>query len=193
MSKYFLIKNFIKLFIKFFYLYSYSLMPRPITLNLNKPKVNEYVKEEECYIPDQFKEEAIKGGVQGIFKYVKCVNKNRLVQKEQTNLNISGMTQERIVPTGFAPPFHSRVETFNKDSKIIIPNGMNMTIIKQTLHKDDSKNLAVVMKNADSKNEAQLLVTKGIEGRIDMLGGGSDGYYKKYLKYKNKYISLKLS
>jgi hypothetical protein len=66
-----------------------------------------------------------------------------------------------------------------------------MTIIKQTAHKDDSKNLAVVIKDADSKNDAQLLVTKGIEGRIDMLGGGYDRYYKKYLKYKNKYIRLK--
>jgi len=166
-------------------------MPRPITLNLNKPIVNEYIKEEECYIPDQFKEAAIKGGVQGIFKYVQCVNKNRLVQKEQTKLNISGMSQERIVPTGYAPPFHSRVETFNKDSKIIIPNGMNMTIIKQTLHKDDSKNLAVIMKNADTKNEAEVLVTKGIDGRINQLGGSDNYWKKKYLKYKMKYINLK--
>jgi hypothetical protein len=166
-------------------------MPRPIILNLNKPFVNEYIKEEECYIPDQFKEEAIKGGVQGIFKYVKCVDKNKLVKKEPTKFNVYGMSQERIVPTGMPYPFESRVEKVLKDAKIIIPNGMNMTIIKQTHNKDDSKNLAIVIKDADNKNDAQLIVTKGIEGRIDQLGGGSDGYYKKYLKYKNKYIRLR--
>ena len=116
--------------------------------------------------------------------------------KVHNQIEVQGMSQYQIVNNGSAPssfglapvPFDSNIKVVNKDSKIIIPNGRNMTILKQTLHKDDSKNISLIFKNADKTNQSSLSMGKGIDERL--LGGG-DNYYGKYMKYKMKYLALK--
>ena len=64
-----------------------------------------------------------------------------------------------------------------------------MTIIKQTIHNDDSKNIGIVIRDGKDKS---IEVMTGINGKINQLGGGGDGIFKeKYMKYKVKYLALK--
>ena len=67
--------------------------------------------------------------------------------------------------------------------RIIIREGQNFTIIKETKNKDDNKNLGVILKK-DS-----IEIGNSITSRINQLGGYN--YYSKYLKYKQKYNQLK--
>jgi hypothetical protein len=160
-------------------------------ITINATQIKENLDQEDCYIPDQFKDKVKESNGIDAFKYIKCDKRIKPKQtKEYTQVNIDGMTQYSVVPTGLAPPFNSRITTITKDAKIIIPNGMNTTIIKQTIHKDDSKNLAVVMKDATKQDKGSIEVMPA--NNIQLYGGG-DGYYKKYLKYKSKYIALKNS
>jgi hypothetical protein len=117
--------------------------------------------------------------------------------KTYNQVDVQGMSQYQVVNKGLTPagfgvpngPINSNLRIIDKNSKIIIPNGRNMTILKQTLHDDDSKNISLIFKDADKKNKASITVGKGIDERL--LGGG-DNYYGKYMKYKQKYIGLKL-
>ena len=116
--------------------------------------------------------------------------------KTYNQVNVHGMSQYQVVNNGLAPSsfglqpvsFNSNLRVVNKNSKIIIPNGRNMTILKSTLHKDDSKNISLIFKDADKTNQSSLIIGKGVDERL--LGGG-DNYYRKYMKYKAKYLALK--
>ena len=116
--------------------------------------------------------------------------------KVYNQVDVQGMSQYQIVNNGLPPSsfglppvaFDSNIRVVNKDSKIIIPNGRNMTILKQTLHKDESKNISLIFKDGDKTNKSSLIMGKGIDERL--LGGG-DNYYEKYMKYKAKYLALK--
>jgi hypothetical protein len=161
-------------------------------VTINTTRVKEYLDKEDCEISERHRKEANEKGVDAILKYVKCKeNKKNPPYKEYTRVDIGGMTQEKLVATGMPPPFNTAVTTTTKNSKIIIPNGRNMTIIKQTIHDDDSKNIGIVIRDGKDK---PIEVMTDINGKINQLGGGSNGIFKeKYMKYKTKYLNLKLS
>jgi len=73
-----------------------------------------------------------------------------------------------------------------KNPKIIIQEGRDFTIVTETIHKDDSKNIGVIIKD----NNKDIKIEDSLYTKSKYMGGG-DIYYQKYLKYKNKYLSLK--
>jgi len=97
----------------------------------------------------------------GVFRKLKDI---KYVPKKQEYLQINGF----------------------KKPNIIIQEGRDFTIIKETIHKDDSKNIGVIMKD----NKKDIKIEDDLNSKIRYMGG-VDIYYQKYLKYKNKYLSLK--
>ena len=161
-------------------------------VRIHTTQIKENLDQEDCYIPEMYKDVAKEANGVEVFKYIKCDKRIKPKKtNEYTQVDIEGMTQHKIVPTGFAPPFNTAVLNVEKKSKIIIPSGMNTTIIKQTIHKDDSKNLAVVMKDSTKQDKASIEVMPA--DKVKLSGGSLDNNYYKYLKYKTKYLTLKNS
>ena len=74
-----------------------------------------------------------------------------------------------------------------KKQEIIIPNGRDFMVIKESVHKDDKHNVGLVFKGKDL-----ITIETDLNEKIKKMGGSQD-YYNKYLKYKNKYLQLKSS
>jgi endonuclease/exonuclease/phosphatase family metal-dependent hydrolase len=72
-----------------------------------------------------------------------------------------------------------------KKQEIIIPSGRDFMVIKESVHKDDKNNIGLVFKGKDL-----ITVETDLNEKIKKMGGSQD-YYNKYLKYKNKYLQLK--
>jgi hypothetical protein len=94
-------------------------------------------------------------------------NTNSLLKKNKYDFNISGL----------------------KEPKIIIQEGRNFTIVKETRNKNDKDNLGVVI-NEGAETEIKVMnnINQDFEPRM---AGGDAHYYEKYMKYKIKYLSLK--
>jgi len=73
-----------------------------------------------------------------------------------------------------------------KKPKVIIQEGRDFTIITETVNKDDSKNIGVIIKD----HSKDIKIEDSLNTKAKYMGGG-DIYYEKYLKYKNKYLRLK--
>ena len=74
-----------------------------------------------------------------------------------------------------------------KKQEIIIPNGRDFMVIKESAHKDDKYNVGLVFKGKNL-----ITIETDLNEKIKKMGGSQD-YYNKYLKYKNKYLQLKSS
>jgi hypothetical protein len=94
-------------------------------------------------------------------------NTNSLLKKNKYDFNISGL----------------------KEPKIIIQEGRNFTIVKETRNKNDKDNLGVVI-NEGAETEIKVMnnINQDFEPRM---AGGDAHYYEKYMKYKIKYLALK--
>jgi len=148
--------------------------------------------EENCTIPAKYLDHAKNVSVGELSKYLICEKslKDKPIDvKTRIKLDIYGMDEEKVIPTGLPPPYNNLVTKTNRKSKIIIPNGRNMTILQQTKYDNDSDNLSLIIKHRDSKNDPALDVIRGID--INKFIGGSNYWKGKYLKYKSKYIQLK--
>jgi len=94
-------------------------------------------------------------------------NTNSLLKKKKYDFNISGL----------------------KEPKIIIQEGRNFTIVKETRSKNDKDNLGVIINEGD---ETEIKVMNNLNQDFEpRMAGGDANYYGKYMKYKIKYIELK--
>ena len=94
-------------------------------------------------------------------------NTNSLLKKKKYDFNISGF----------------------KEPKIIIQEGRNFTIVKETRNKNDKDNLGVVItENGETEVKVMNNINQDFEPRM---AGGDAHYYDKYMKYKIKYLALK--
>jgi hypothetical protein len=97
-------------------------------------------------------------------------------------------------PSGIAPlPMSNTNQPYGisvygmKKQEIIIPNGRDFMVIKESAHKDDKYNVGLVFKGKNL-----ITIETDLNEKIKKMGGSQD-YYNKYLKYKNKYLQLKSS
>jgi hypothetical protein len=109
----------------------------------------------------------------------KIIDKNLYVNNEKNNLkmDINGMEKPQI----------------------IIREGQNFTIVKETKNKNDEKNIGVIKtKNIDGLEiDVRTDINEFLKYK-KIIGGEYNNilkinYYKKYLKYKIKYLNLKES
>ena len=75
--------------------------------------------------------------------------------------------------------------------KVIIQEGRNFLIVKESKNKKDTDNLGVVINDKKENDINELKITNNIDCKIKNNKFGGDLFYNKYLKYKNKYLKLK--
>ena len=104
-----------------------------------------------------------------------------------------------IIPVKVTTPDPNIIKNKNKKylhvnmtkPKIIIQEGRDFLIVKETKNKNDEKNHGIIVNKKDDFTELKITDNINEKIKLNMLGGNDDIYYNKYLKYKYKYLELK--